>query len=87
MCGRRQTKVPSDSLNMLDQRVNETRGGQIPSFRYNFNQNEKGCFTTDPRPPEHSQAVSKKNTVKELLKMTRKVSQRWNRYLNMIKQV
>ncbi|XP_038576764.1 NF-kappa-B inhibitor zeta [Micropterus salmoides] len=45
---------------------------QIPSFRYNFNQNEKGCFTTDPRPPEHSQAVSKKNTVKELLKMTRK---------------
>ncbi|XP_023249078.1 NF-kappa-B inhibitor zeta-like [Seriola lalandi dorsalis] len=68
-----------NSFNMLDPRVSENRGNQILSTATDFSQDYKGFLITDPRPPGYIQAMQKKNTVKELLKMKRQVNeQEWN---------
>ncbi|XP_074521088.1 NF-kappa-B inhibitor zeta [Halichoeres trimaculatus] len=60
---------------MLDQRGNETRGGQVLSAGSDFIQDDRESLHTDHRPPEYMQSLHKKNTVKELLMMKR---QRWH---------
>ncbi|KAM9334143.1 NF-kappa-B inhibitor zeta [Symphorus nematophorus] len=59
---------------MLDPRGNEASGSCSLTMGTSF-MNDKGFFTAELRAPEYAQAVQKKNTVKELLKMRR---QRWN---------
>ncbi|XP_070711883.1 NF-kappa-B inhibitor zeta isoform X2 [Pempheris klunzingeri] len=58
---------------MLDPRGDEARG--VQSLQTGRSQSEKGFLISDPRPPEYTQAVHKKNTVKELLLMKR---QKWD---------
>ncbi|XP_071320962.1 NF-kappa-B inhibitor zeta isoform X2 [Trachinotus anak] len=68
-----------NTFSMLDPRLSETRGNQILSTATNFSQDYKGFLITDPRPPGYVQALQKKNTVKELLKMKRQIyEQKWS---------